>query len=338
MQRIRLDPRKPDFVLSFQAGSQFGGCFTHPTSTPKKRPLVIVITRNFGQLGNRLLLSAHLISAAREYGVTLVNPSFAEYARYFPTTADDLWCRYPSVSSSSDRSSNSPSSLRRNATYKAIYLTARLMWHLRMTRFPVNIIRLGKQDSFDLASTEFERLAKSRIPLLVSGWEIRSETLLEKHSDAVRDHFQILPKHRANVDELIRVIRQRADVLIGVHIRHGDYARFENGRYFYSIQQYVAAMRRIEDQLRGHSIAFLVCGNTQFDRRDFRGLDVHFGTGHLIEDMYSFAEADLLVGPPSTFTLWASFYGQTPLQFMETSEQAFDLSTISDSPSVRRTA
>ena len=54
--------------------------------------LVIVIVRNFGQLGNRLLLSAHLIAAAREYGVTLVNPSFAEYAQYFPSTASD-WPR-----------------------------------------------------------------------------------------------------------------------------------------------------------------------------------------------------------------------------------------------------
>jgi hypothetical protein len=37
------------------------------------------------------------------------------------------------------------------------------------------------------------------------------------------------------------------------------------------------------------------------------------GTGHLIEDLYSLAQCDFLAGPPSTFTLWASFYGKVPL-------------------------
>jgi hypothetical protein len=42
-------------------------------------------------------------------------------------------------------------------------------------------------------------------------------------------------------------------------------------------------------------------------------LNVTWGSGHLVEDMYAFAGCDYLVGPPSTFTTWASFYGQVPL-------------------------
>ncbi len=56
---------------------------------------MIVIARSFGQLGNRLFLYGHFIAAAAEYGVTLANPCFAEYAHLFPSTANDLWCRYP---------------------------------------------------------------------------------------------------------------------------------------------------------------------------------------------------------------------------------------------------
>lgn len=56
---------------------------------------MIVVGHRFGQLGNRLILSAHLMAAAREYGVGLSNLAFAEYAHLFQGTASDLWCRFP---------------------------------------------------------------------------------------------------------------------------------------------------------------------------------------------------------------------------------------------------
>jgi hypothetical protein len=36
-----------------------------------------------------------------------------------------------------------------------------------------------------------------------------------------------------------------------------------------------------------------------------------------VEDLYAFAGCDLLVGPPSTFTAWAAFYGEVPLLHVE---------------------
>jgi len=267
-----------------------------------------------------------LIAAAREYGVTLVNPSFAEYAKYFPSTATDLWCRYPATDSPELLTSKTPSDRLRRATYKSIYLSGKALWYSRRLGLPIPMIRLGKEESCDLGSEEFRRRAQASTALLVSGWQFRSGTLLEKHSHAIREHFEILPEHRSRVATLIQSVRQKADFVVGVHIRHGDYANFENGRYFFTVQQYVAAMRRVQQQLGGRKVAFLVCGNAKLDRRDFGELNVHFGTGHLIEDMYAFAETDLLIGPPSTYTGWASFFGQTPLQYLETADQKIDVS------------
>ena len=56
---------------------------------------MIVIARSYGQLGNQLILYGHFIAAAEEYGVPLANPCFSDYAHLFPSTAGDLWCRYP---------------------------------------------------------------------------------------------------------------------------------------------------------------------------------------------------------------------------------------------------
>lgn len=303
---------------------------------------MIVIARNYGQLGNRLVLAANLIAAARHYGVSLLNPSFVQYAKFFASTENDIWCRYPPARSDDNDPTISavddadelltrrliptrcPSPVRREVLYRSVYLTARTLSHLRMTGFPFQVIRIVGEQRCDLTSESFRRKALARRPILVSGWNFDAGELLDQHAPAIREHFRILPEHQIRVDASIAAPRGDADVVVGVHIRQGDYKTFRGGRYYYSIDQYVAAMRRVRERLAGRRVAFWVCGNGPLDRRDFGNLNVFFGTGHLIEDLYGLAATDLLVGPPSTFTKWASFYGDVPLRWMETADEPFD--------------
>jgi hypothetical protein len=289
---------------------------------------MIVIARSFGQLGNRLFLYAHFIAAAREYGVQLANPCFAEYAHLFPATANDLWCRYPR-----QPITTSPPALRtRKVLAKSVYLAARSLSTIGLTDYPFHVLRIKGEQTCDLGSEEFAGLARSNRHLLALGWLFRSERLCTQHADAVRDHFQIAPEHRQHVDRVIAAIRAESDVIVGVHIRHGDYATFLNGKYFYSVAQYADWMRSIAAQLAGKRVAFLVCSNAEVNQDDFGDLRVHFGPGHIIQDMYAMAEADLLIGPPSTYTGWASFYGNVPLVAMETADQPIVISAIHSSP------
>jgi hypothetical protein len=41
--------------------------------------------------------------------------------------------------------------------------------------------------------------------------------------------------------------------------------------------------------------------------------------------LYVLAGCHYLVGPPSTFTLWASYYGATPLYQVEDPDKAFSI-------------
>lgn len=285
---------------------------------------MLIITRNYGQLGNRLLLSAHLIAAAREYGVTLANPSFAQYAALFPSTVNDLWCRYPRREISDQQR---PSESLRTWLYRPIYLGAKTLSILRLNHFPAHVIRIGHDGYCDLASESFAQMARSRRHTLLSGWQFRSKKLLDKHADAVRDHYQLFPENASNVDRVVQRARQNGSMVVGVHIRQGDYKTWQNGRYFYTMDQYREAMNRIAEQVGHKRVAFLVCSNVRLRKEDFAGLKVHFGSGHILEDMYAFAKTDWLIGPPSTYTGWASFYGDVPLTYMETHDQQFDVSS-----------
>jgi hypothetical protein len=148
--------------------------------------------------------------------------------------------------------------------------------------------------------------------------------LLLKHADAIREHFQPLPRHERNVKRVIAEARCGADVLVGVHIRQTDYAAFVKGRYFFSTGQYRAVMQRVEKSFAPKTVRFLVCSDAAQTVEAFAGLDVVLGTGHLVEDMYALARCDFLIGPPSTYTEWASFYGEVPLCHLVSPDMAVD--------------
>ena len=277
---------------------------------------MIIATRQYGQLGNRLRLYAHLMAAAIEYDVTLYFPHLNEYACYFPSVANDYWCRYPRPSAdqspASSENESKTSDLVRRLICKQVYLTGRVLSHLRLERFPAHVVRLRHRENCILHEPEFRRQAQSRRPVLVAGWKFRSAPLLAKHAAAVRTHFQIAPEHQANIQESLAPLRRTGKRIVGVHIRHGDYRTWKDGRYYYPIEDYAATMRLIAEQNQAQQTTFLVCGNSNLTQQDFAGLDVHFPTGHLIEDMYSLAEVDLIIGPPSTFSAWSAFMGQVP--------------------------
>ena len=78
----------------------------------------------------------------------------------------------------------------------------------------------------------FVRLARAKPPLLVSGWEFRSLLLLQKHADQVRTHLQLDSRRRAAIRRLLTISRANSDVVVGVHIRQGDYADWKAGCYY----------------------------------------------------------------------------------------------------------
>ena len=292
---------------------------------------MIVATRQYGQLGNRLMLYAHLMAASIEYDVQLYFPHLREYSQYFPSIRSDRWCRYPqkSVTPASQSDQAKPYSryeqFQRWLICKQVYLSARTLSHLRCNRFPAHVIRLADDQFCDLNTSEICEKAKSARPLLVAGWGFRSSKLVEKHADRIRKHFQILPAHRDNVDAKISELRRPDTKIVGVHIRHGDYRTWEDGKYFFPVEEYADHMRMIVEKNKQTNTRFLVCGNASLSKDDFPGLDVNFSSGHLIEDMYTLAETDVVIGPPSTYSGWSVFYGNTRMLTMMRGEDRLGL-------------
>ena len=60
-------------------------------------------------------------------------------------------------------------------------------------------------------------------------------------------------------------------------------------------------------------IVFLICSDQVWKESDFQGFNVQLAKGQIIEDLYSLSKCDYILGAPSTYSAWASFYGNVPL-------------------------
>lgn len=268
---------------------------------------MIVIAEKYGQLGNRLFVFAHFIACAREHGLRVANPAFDEYAEFFESTRRDVFCRYP----------QRPSLLRGGRLRRLLYAAANRLTHTLSYRSPSSrfweVIRIGEEETFDLRDPKFVAAAREKWFVFTQGWLFRDEPSLLRHAEAIRKFFAPAADFAGKVEAHVARARKGCDLLVGVHVRQGDYRQFMGGRYFYESAEYARMMRGVERLFPGRRVGFLVCSNARQDAEVFAEFRHAHGPGHFMEDMYSLARCDYIFGPPSTYTLWASFYGGAPL-------------------------
>jgi len=273
---------------------------------------MLVIAKRYGQMANCMILHAHCLAAGFEHGFAVANPAFFRYAQHFPALRGDLWGRYPSPSTIAY-----PKPLRYLA-YRATYYLSRITdAGIRLPGIESRVMTATGDENVDLETLAAD--ARDRL-LLVKGWQLRAPRCVEKHGDALRTIFRPDPIYQARIDACIEDARAQTDLLIGVHIRQGDYQRWQGGRYYYSATQYARLMRHCVDQYPNLRVGFLICSNAPQEPDHFAGLSYSTAPGHPVEDLFALAACDRIIGPPSTYSIWAAFYGQVPLYQIEVAD------------------
>lgn len=166
---------------------------------------------------------------------------------------------------------------------------------------------------------EAQRLMDSCHWLMVEGWEVRYYDLFLKYKREIKQLFAFDSAIEFHVDHLLANTRE-GDVMLGVHIRRGDYRTWQGGRYYFGDDVYINYIKRFAEQQKGRVRVF-ICGNDPtLDRdkfcRELEGMDVSFPDGNPGEDLCLLSRCHYLIGAPSTFSLTASMYHDTPLCWM----------------------
>jgi hypothetical protein len=293
-----------------------------PAATPPALPRFqkqkrFTIGLRCGRLANRLILFANFIALAEEQRHRLINFTFHSYSEFFEGTRENIYCRYPRPERRSwmDVVPGVAVALRKT---RILYHVTRYMSQFN-ERFPifgsaaVTLHELPGHHITLLDGPEYQEKIKPARIVFVYGWWLRTPRLVKKHGDKLRAYFRPV-KHLENASrDAIEPLRRQAEVVIGVHIRHGDYRRWQGGKYFFPASRYAAWMQELAAQFPERKVSFFVCSDEPRRADEFPGLTVGFGTDSPVSDVYALARCDYILGPKSTFSQWASFYGEKPL-------------------------
>jgi hypothetical protein len=293
-------------------------------------PRELVIARRMGRLANRLVLFASFAAFAEEHGYGLTNVTFHSYEGWFEATRRNISCRYPPPRRRSmvDLIPGLNPLLRRTRVLThlargASAVVERCGWFRPWAVTWRDTAQAGITWLDDDAATAFLRPARV---VFVNGWTFRAPRLLRKHAAKIREFFRPVAEVRAHVERTLRPLRERADVIVGVHVRRGDYRTWQGGRYFYPPAAYAAWMREFAAAWPGRRVGFFVSSDEPLPAAEFAPLDVQFAGGPTaVHDLHALAACDYLFGPPSTFSQWASFAGDTPVQHLEAADEHVDL-------------
>ena len=237
---------------------------------------------------NNILQYGHLYAWGREHGRKTVSMRFAH--------------KYPEFAISHTRYHN-------RIVYIIIKYAAR--W---------GIIPTVKFNDFSSDYQEEQQTMLNRPIVLAKGWCVRFFDLFEKYRPEIIQLFKFSPKVQKRAARRLAT-RHPDAVRLGIHIRRGDYAKWCGGHYYYTDEQYVTIIQQFIQLMTDKQVEVFICGNDpKLDRLYYRrilGTDtVHFPDGKPAEDLCLLSRCDYLIGPPSTFTLVASMYHDTPLHWI----------------------
>lgn len=164
------------------------------------------------------------------------------------------------------------------------------------------------------------RFYKSRISRnlgFIEGWPTRYNTDNIPNRSIIKQLFLPNKTFRDKVDPFFEKIKKEGYFVVGIHIRRGDYATWEGGKWYYSHEQYLGFMEQIKDTYKDRRICFFLASNEKVPpiiTERFKCINIP--GANAATDLYALTLCDRLVGPPSTFSRWASFVSNIPLYFI----------------------
>ena len=173
-----------------------------------------------------------------------------------------------------------------------------------------------------MSTAAHEQVMLSRKHVAVIGWEGRWYDLFLKYKQEIIDLFAF-KESVAKACAPILAEATKESCRLGVHIRHGDYATWYDGKYFFSDEVFLSLIKQFI-KLHPNTTVY-ICGNDpsldkERYRQELNGTKVLFPKGNAAEDLYVLSQCNYLIGPPSTFSLTASMYHDAPLYWIKDGE------------------
>jgi hypothetical protein len=290
----------------------------------------IIFTHGGGRFGNQMFSFSQILAFAFEHeNINIINMSFWEYSNFLELGNQNYICtKFPDLNHYQlwkylyklcrDLHVKNDSFIKRLIIF-TLYLCGSSIFlskYQSIFKNPDDFLIGQKDEAFDLANPKsFDLINNAEITFL-SGWNICDWKLVEKHQQKIREFLKIRQEYVDISKIFILDKREKYDFLIGIMIRQGDYQSWESGRYYFLTQQYLKWLDQLTETFTSHGkVGFIIASDTIQDSQDFSNKNSHFTTGiagnsgHYLESLIQLSLCDMIVSPPSSFSMWAAFIG-----------------------------
>lgn len=152
--------------------------------------------------------------------------------------------------------------------------------------------------------------------------DFRSHSSLAKCVEEMRKAFDIKPVLTEKIGHEYYELRNKYRLLLGVHVRRGDYKEWNKGKYYFSDEVYAKKIKEFiaYKNFSLSEVGVILCSNGAPLIENYSGLNVHYAPRPEEEDLFLMRRCDYIIAPPSTFCSMSSFMGSVPLYFIEDEE------------------
>ncbi len=255
---------------------------------------MIIVTDGVANHSNRLFQNIHFEAFCKDHGLFFRNPSMYDIAPFYgikPWPFDKFECR----------------------VYAA--LERRNLFHA-----------MNFDDGMGNREETIGRLGRHGIHF-VTGWLFKVKDLTEKYHDYFIKKYTLLPRFYEDSPLYRQFVSVDTEKFarIAIHIRRGDYKTWEGGKYYYEDADYLRFIDRMRELVRselGKECLFYIFTN---DKVGIAGEGITLSDSPWYVDQLVMSRCDYIIGPPSTFSLWASYMGRTPFYHVKDKEYVFTL-------------
>jgi len=150
----------------------------------------------------------------------------------------------------------------------------------------------------------------------VAGWNYRKNKLTTKNHKVLKHIYSFDKRYLSSKSKFQEIFLKKLKIegkfIVGVHIRRGDYKNWNQGKYYFDYDFYKNVIKKLKKKLISEKKhPYIIVLSDEKIKSDIEAN--YFSDGTWKEDQIILQSCDLIVGPPSTFTMWASYISKIPL-------------------------
>lgn len=300
---------------------------------------LVVLFHNEGQLANQLWLFFNLIAYALEKKYDIDIWCFYQYSKFFETPFPKnkliKFLFYKTFPTFVFKNKNLFRIVRR--LYRLIYkfliiLPIKILNNNKIIDSSLENIYLDDEYRKPEVIKKFEQDPNFNT-IYTLEWNFLAFSLLRKHREQILEYFKPKDNFLNNAENNISKLRQNFDYLIGLHLRFkepGDGEIIDENFLWYVDNDNLEYIKELIDifmkrkNLNQLKVGIFITSNAKnLNLEPFKGLNVFYNKRHFIEDLFSLAKCDVILGCKSSFCTLASYIGLKPIYFFTTRKDNF---------------